>query len=286
MFVNLGSLPEIEGVRGWPRIQGWLQLQARGVHRLPLSPQWGKALSGQAAWAPPSRASQGLTYPNPSLDPTCWAWLQSQYCSWSCRGFNQVSHWDADHGTTGLREGIGGHTFCAGRVGRLVPIHPSEDSPLPCFIFLHSAKHHVMLNIMLRISRTHLAIELPKQMLCEGRDFCFIWSLLLSQHPEWCLYTGRTQFIFVEWMIGMILVDVPSNTIQWLKACSTIQQLTEPLLCPRHWDHGRAWSGFLVLTGLHLGRISNGESCCEGNSTGDFIQRECCQVEEHCISLN
>ena len=39
MFVNLGSLPEIEGVRGWPRIQGWLQLQARGVHRLPLSPQ-------------------------------------------------------------------------------------------------------------------------------------------------------------------------------------------------------------------------------------------------------
>ena len=197
MFVNLGSLPEIEGVRGWPRIQSWLQLQARGVQSLPLSP--GKALRGQAAWPPPSRACQGVTYPHPSPDPTCWARLQSQYCFWSCRGFDQdVPLRDADRGTTELSEGNGGCTkspFCAGRV----PIHRSEDSVPPCFIFLHSAKHHVMLNIMLCISHTHLVIELPKQKLCESRDFCFIWSPLLSQHPEWCL-VHTTHSIHICWM--------------------------------------------------------------------------------------
>lgn len=80
-----------------------------------------------------------VTYPTPSLDPTCWARLQSQYCFWSCRGFDQdVPLRDADHGTTGLSEGNGGCTkspFCARRVGNWCPHTAQKTLSLPALYF-------------------------------------------------------------------------------------------------------------------------------------------------------
>ena len=86
-----------------------------------------------------------LSQPQPQ--PTCWDLLQSQYCSWSCRGLDQgVTLKDADRGT-GLSEGSGGGTespFRAGEVESGAHTLPSGSLPSPCFMFLHSTTHHVI----------------------------------------------------------------------------------------------------------------------------------------------